>query len=173
MEKKYITTTLFIFFVVLYTLLMMPQFFVFAQCQDAAGASIPCPQQDGGEDGGKEKKATRIPPPTNTSTPTLTSTSTSTATPTETPTAVPLACPTTDPLSEDNQIPGSAECPLCEIILSTPDGRSWIFGGIGLALGLTGGLATPGVINWLRASAKDSNLFSEGGKGKPKKKRPG
>ncbi|MGH2585255.1 MAG: hypothetical protein ACRDJE_10110, partial [Dehalococcoidia bacterium] len=28
------------------------------------------------------------------------------------------------------------------------------------AAGVTGGLATPGVINWLVASARDANLFS-------------
>ena len=39
---------------------------------------------------------------------------------------------------------------------SGPGDRPSLFG----AAGVTGGLATPGVINWLVASARDANLFS-------------
>jgi hypothetical protein len=38
----------------------------------------------------------------------------------------------------------------------TPDDHRVFFG----AAGVSGGLATPGVINWLVASARDANLFS-------------
>ena len=155
MHKKLISMSFFVLAFTLSVLLTLPQFSVRAQCLDDAGRPTECPQQDGGEEGGREKKPTRVPPPTRTLVPTETPTPVPTDTPIPTPTFTPVACP---PSNGNAGIPFTGSDPSNLIGVSDeqqPEGFPWLFGGGGLLLGIViGGLVTPGLFGRLAASTK-------------------